>query len=145
MATTIRQVIHSTLKDDAALVALLPDGADGVLLSGRAKPETPSPFITVASLGEFGDERQDPHFDEIFMVRAYYRPLAAGATTYVDIDAILRQVKVVLHNATMTAVDAGVKVFQLTWDYYSTQDGYDDALRANWKGTRFRTHAVRTE
>ena len=141
MAITIRQALHTVLRDASAITDLLANGADSILGWGNISPETPNPCVAIRDAGRSGGPRRLPNFDQLFYIMVFDAAHSAQAASYYHIDAILEEIRQVVHGASLT-ITTQERAFTCYLDNFESPDQYDVTLGRPYKQLRIRVPSV---
>lgn len=141
MAITVRQALHTVLRGASSVTTLLANGADSIIGWGNLSPKTPSPCVVIRDAGRFGGARKLPNFDQLFHIMVYDNAPSAQAASFVNIDAILEEIREVVNGVSLT-ITTQERAYTCFIDNLDSPDQYDVVLGRPYKWLRVRIPSV---
>lgn len=131
------QAFYNYLRQQERVTGLLAEGADSVMIAGRARPTTAMPFITVTHGGDHGgDGSQLNYYCSTIRCRVYFNQ---ETSSVVDIEAIMKELRPAMNNADLGDIQS-IGFLGCYFSGYSSGNLFDFNLRQWSREMRFEVH-----
>lgn len=141
----IAQAIATKLRADAAILALLPSGASGIILAetlmtGRVPAAITLPCIAIQDMGDSGGVNALPLIQTVINLRVYDNA-QPNALTYININRIMDECLRCLHRVPFTSQMSYQTLYEVWYDNYRSPASIDDLLKLPFRVIRFRAYS----
>ena len=142
----ISQALATKLRTDPAVLALLPSGANGIILAetlmtGRVPAEVLLPCIAIQDMGDSGGVNALPLIQTVINLRVYDNALP-NALTYININRIMDECFRCLHRVPFSSQMSYQTLYEVHYDGYKSPNSFDDLLKIPFRIIRFRAYSV---